>query len=137
MVVLPPSTSSTWSVVVSSLDGQVSIWDLAENAITRKFKAHAKGVNALAVVTPSPSSSTTPSTTSSSRRLIITAHHDIKVWDMDTLSLVKSFTGHATVVTRLLVTRDGGMCVSAAVDDRYISAWNLAGDATDVCAGME
>jgi WD40 repeat protein len=61
--------------------------------------------------------------------ILITADYDLKLWDIETLALLHSFTGHATSVSQLIITQDGKHCLSAAAEDRYTSVWSLEPDA--------
>jgi WD40 repeat protein len=61
--------------------------------------------------------------------ILVTGDCEVKLWDVESLALIKSFTGHATRVSQLVITHDGKYCLSAAVEDRYTSVWSLDPDA--------
>jgi WD40 repeat protein len=57
--------------------------------------------------------------------ILVTGDYDVKLWDVESFALIKSFTGHATRVSQLIITHDGKYCLSSASEDRYTSVWSL------------
>ncbi|KAJ3222489.1 WD repeat-containing protein 43 [Clydaea vesicula] len=105
-----------------SLDGFVVEWDLNTNSQKSKFKAHSKSVKKIAK--------------SYNEKFLLTADFDIKLWDVEKKTCLKTFNGHATDVTQLLFTVDDKLCISCADQDRYLSIWDVDvnGASTNVAA---
>ncbi|KAI8922261.1 WD40-repeat-containing domain protein, partial [Powellomyces hirtus] len=59
---------------------------------------------------------------------LLTAGHAIKMWDLSTRELLRTYHGHASEVTKLQFSADDVNFVSAADDDRHIYVWDAARD---------
>ncbi|CAI2181067.1 2791_t:CDS:10 [Funneliformis geosporum] len=63
---------------------------------------------------------------------ILTAGHTIKLWDLRSKQVLKTFTGHATRIGNILFSAKDEICISSAEHDRYINIWKvLDGDGYD------
>lgn len=63
---------------------------------------------------------------SANGKSLLTASRDIKWWNVETRSLIRTFTGHASPVFSLTVVSlpSGDLyCVSAAQNDRLLNTW--------------
>ncbi|CAG8648443.1 4605_t:CDS:10 [Funneliformis caledonium] len=60
---------------------------------------------------------------------ILSAGHTIKMWDLQSKQVLKTFTGHATRITNIMFSAKDEICISSAEHDRYINIWKfLDGD---------
>ena len=93
-------------------DGTVWIWNVADGALVKKFKAHGKWVRTLAY--------------SPDGRYLITGSDEqtINVWDAGTFQKQFSLVGHVGFVKELVVSTDSSWLVSCG-KDRIIRAWDL------------
>lgn len=98
-------------------DGQIIAWDLLTGSLISKTKAQ-KSISKIAK--------------SSNGKYLATADFDIKLWDLSSMKCIKTFTGHATLITELLFSMDDTIIVSSADQDRYVSIWNVKSGSTNV-----
>ncbi|XP_029642688.1 WD repeat-containing protein 43 isoform X1 [Octopus sinensis] len=99
-----------------SSDQYIAEWDLSLGKVNHKWKASNNILQSICL----PSKNT-----------LISAGNLIKLWDLDKYEVIKKFNGHATEVLQLLpvVTdpkqHESSYFLSAAVNDRLISAWAI------------
>lgn len=118
-------TALCWSSQNSSIyscakDQQIIEWDIETGDIRRKWKAdQGKTVHAMCV--------------SEDGQTLITASRKIHWWDLRTLKVVKTFTGHATPVRQVMFASylngtetDSRYLLSCASGDKVINAWQLS-----------
>ncbi|KRX80292.1 WD repeat-containing protein 43 [Trichinella sp. T6] len=100
-------------------DGNVIQWNVEKRTVVRKWKAHSSPVYSLEILPHQ-------------NEYLITASQAIKMWDLKTKHCVRKFAGHSSPVFALKfafthqVEEDGNLrsyFISAAQDDRLISAW--------------
>ncbi|KRY17513.1 WD repeat-containing protein 43, partial [Trichinella patagoniensis] len=100
-------------------DGNVIQWNVEKRTVVCKWKAHSSPVYSLEILPHQ-------------NEYLITASQAIKMWDLKTRHCVRKFAGHSSPVFALKfafthqVEEDGNLrsyFISAAQDDRLISAW--------------
>ncbi|KAL0085254.1 WD40-repeat-containing domain protein [Phycomyces blakesleeanus] len=64
--------------------------------------------------------------------LMATAGKDIHLWDIKTNKVLKKYTGHSDVVTKMLFTKDDKHLVSIAEGDVHVHVWNTSLQNQDV-----
>jgi U3 small nucleolar RNA-associated protein 5 len=101
-----------------SSDQHVYCWSISTGNIKCKWKADKSSVYSIALT--------------ADRKGLVTASRSIKLWDIESQTMVKKFTGHATEVffLRCLSVPSGHRghhqyIVSAAVSDRVVHAWSM------------
>ncbi|CAH1766430.1 1975_t:CDS:2 [Entrophospora sp. SA101] len=62
---------------------------------------------------------------------LLSTNNDIKLWDLETKKVIKTFTGHASIITNIIFSNDNKVCVSSAEHDRYINVWRCQNDNND------
>ncbi|KRX80293.1 WD repeat-containing protein 43 [Trichinella sp. T6] len=109
-------------------DGNVIQWNVEKRTVVRKWKAHSSPVYSLEILPHQ-------------NEYLITASQAIKMWDLKTKHCVRKFAGHSSPVFALKfafthqVEEDGNLrsyFISAAQDDRLISAWEVNSNAERV-----
>jgi len=107
-----------------SSDQHVYCWSISTGNIKCKWRADKGSIYSLALT--------------ADRKGLVTASRSIKLWDIESQTLVKKFTGHATEVffLRCLSVPAGHneqnmYIVSAAVSDRVVQAWSMDQNNTD------
>ncbi|XP_054284738.1 WD repeat-containing protein 43 [Macrosteles quadrilineatus] len=98
-------------------------WDVTNKTMRSKWK-NGENITAMAVTRDG--------------EMLITAARSIKCWNVATQTVVKSFIGHASPVFRLLpVSSSTGdnYLISAAQNDRLLSAWCLSASADSNAVG--
>ncbi|CAB1421378.1 unnamed protein product [Pleuronectes platessa] len=104
-------------------DSNIIEWDLQTGKMRSKWKADRAAVTSLCV--------------SHDGKLLLSAGQTIKMWDLDTKELYRTFTGHSTAVTtlRFATTRppdsNGLYFLSGAAHDRLLSVWQVREDGKD------
>ncbi|KAG0937762.1 hypothetical protein G6F57_008970 [Rhizopus arrhizus] len=91
-------------------DNYIVEWDIEEAKEVSKWKADAKNVRKLKL--------------SHDETKLATAGHTITLWDLTTHTVIKKFTGHASMVKELAFSPQDDLLVSSAEDDRYINVWD-------------
>ncbi|KAI9204449.1 WD40-repeat-containing domain protein [Polychytrium aggregatum] len=91
-------------------DGEVVVWEIKSGTAVSHFKADSKALRKIQL--------------NSDGDRLLTAGHQIKLWDADSHELLQTFTGHATLVSRLLFSSDDKYAVSSAEEDRFVSVWD-------------
>ncbi|CAH1793044.1 unnamed protein product [Owenia fusiformis] len=111
-----------------SKDQHIVEWDLIEGKIKKKWQGDKRDIHSICLCP--------------GQRCLLTAGHNIKLWDLETYELLKTYTGHATDVTSLVcassptsqpVSEDEDPIdsvenmyfLSASTDDRIINAWQI------------
>ncbi|KRZ93677.1 WD repeat-containing protein 43, partial [Trichinella sp. T8] len=109
-------------------DGNVIQWNVEKRTVVCKWKAHSSPVYSLEILPHQ-------------NEYLITASQAIKMWDLKTKHCVRKFAGHSSPVFALKfafthqVEEDGNLrsyFISAAQDDRLISAWEVNSNAERV-----
>ncbi|CEI89834.1 hypothetical protein RMCBS344292_04179 [Rhizopus microsporus] len=98
-------------------DNYIIEWDIEEEKELFKWKADAKNVRKLKL--------------SHDGSKLATAGHTITLWDLNSRSVIKKFTGHASVVKELAFSPQDDLLVSSAEDDRYINVWDAQSSNTN------
>ncbi|ESP04564.1 hypothetical protein LOTGIDRAFT_63496, partial [Lottia gigantea] len=114
------------SLFTCSSDHHIVEWDVGKNTVKEKWKADKGIVYSVSVV---------------SQKYLLSASRTIKLWNIDgKKELLKTFTGHATEVLRLLPIPIGTSSnsmngetsdfyfLSAALNDRTVNAWHSSLD---------
>ncbi|EIE79022.1 hypothetical protein G6F46_003686 [Rhizopus delemar] len=91
-------------------DNYIVEWDIEEAKEISKWKADAKNVRKLKL--------------SHDETKLATAGHTITLWDLTTRTVIKKFTGHASMVKELAFSPQDDLLISSAEDDRYINVWD-------------
>ncbi|CAG8603059.1 24388_t:CDS:2 [Gigaspora rosea] len=59
---------------------------------------------------------------------LLSAGHTIKLWDLRLKQVLKSFTGHVSIITNIMFSVSDDICVSTAEHDRFINIWQCKGN---------
>ncbi|CAG8504930.1 17660_t:CDS:2, partial [Racocetra persica] len=59
---------------------------------------------------------------------LLSAGHTIKLWDLRSKQVLKSFTGHVSIITNIMFSTSDDLCVSTAEHDRFINIWQCHGN---------
>ncbi|CAG8743528.1 10843_t:CDS:2, partial [Cetraspora pellucida] len=59
---------------------------------------------------------------------LLSAGHTIKLWDLRSKQVLKSFTGHVSIITNIMFSASDDFCVSTAEHDRFINIWQCHGN---------
>uniref|UniRef100_A0A3P8WLV6 WD repeat domain 43 n=1 Tax=Cynoglossus semilaevis TaxID=244447 RepID=A0A3P8WLV6_CYNSE len=106
-----------------SHDTNIIEWDLQTGKARSKWKADRGAVTSLCV--------------SHDGKLLLSAAHVIKMWDLETKEVYRTFTGHSSAVTTLCfaTTRppdsNSLYFLSGAAHDRLLSVWQVRQDGKD------
>jgi serine/threonine protein kinase len=114
-------TQSIWSIAVdrkgetlvsSSQDGTIKLWDLITGRLTRSFAAHADTVRSLSL--------------SADGQTLASGNGDntVKVWNLQTKELQHTLAEHTAPVWSVALSRDGRTLISGS-GDRTIKVWDL------------
>ncbi|XP_076757696.1 WD repeat-containing protein 43 isoform X1 [Xylocopa sonorina] len=111
-------TAVTWSestgLFSAADDHHIIQWNLQENGVKCKWKSGKGKTTSLAV--------------SADGKSLLSGERIIKWWDLNTMNLIKTFTGHANQVTCLRtikMTSGGNYVISGAYGDGYLNVWAL------------
>jgi hypothetical protein len=108
------------SIFSCSNDGFIIEWSLIESKVKSKWKASKTPITSLAI--------------DASSRYLICSSKIITVWDLETKTKVKTFTGHSNEIFKLLYLdltssnvnkKSNSYFISAASNDRILNAWNF------------
>ncbi|XP_052770151.1 WD repeat-containing protein 43-like [Mya arenaria] len=107
--------SESDSLYSCSSDQHIVQWEVTKGKIKHKWKADKSGVYSLCRC---------------SSTHLLSAGRTIKLWDLETRQILKTFTGHATEVFRLLHVPVGesiekSYFLSEAINDRLVNAWQI------------
>lgn len=109
---------SRGSNLFSCDDKHIVEWSVADSSVKSKWKVGNERVTCLLVLSDSNS--------------LLAAGCTIGLWDIPSKKLVCRFTGHASEVTSLtLVPGTESYFISAAMNDRLLSAWSLSSRSQD------
>lgn len=109
---------SRGSNLFSCDDKHIVEWSVADSSVKSKWKVGTERVTCLLVLSDSNS--------------LLAAGCTIGLWDIPSKKLVRRFTGHASEVTSLtLVPGTENYFISAAKNDRLLSAWSLSSRSQD------
>jgi WD40 repeat protein len=100
------------TVVSSSLDDTVKVWNLQTGEQMLNLTGHSRDVNAIAI---SPHGKTLVSGSDD---------YSIKMWNLQTGTLMRTLTGHSRDVNGVAITPDGQLLVSGS-EDRTIKLWQM------------
>lgn len=98
-------------------DNLIIEWDIEEEKELFKWKADAKNVRRLKL--------------SHDEKKLATAGHTITLWDLNTRTVIKKFTGHASAIKELSFSHQDDVLVSNAEDDRYVNVWDAQSNNTN------
>ncbi|CAH0747818.1 unnamed protein product [Bemisia tabaci] len=100
-------------VYTASEDSHILEWSLKKNKMKKKWFAGTGRITSLAL--------------SGDGSYLYSASRSIQWWDLESKSVIKKFTGHSSAITSLshVSTLSGNYLLSAAKDDKFISAWSL------------
>ncbi|CAG8432901.1 4730_t:CDS:2 [Diversispora eburnea] len=96
-------------------DMNIVEWDLEKENVISKWKLDAQTTKFIISL-------------SHDETKLLTAGHTIKLWDLQTKQVLKSFTGHASTITNIIFSSDDDICVSIAEHDRFINIWKCQDD---------
>ncbi|KAF9437951.1 WD repeat-containing protein 43 [Entomortierella beljakovae] len=95
-------------------DGMVIEWDIMQGVEMSKFNTEAKSIKRIQL--------------NHEEDMILTAGHSMKLWDLETREVVKSFTGHASAITNIVFSANDKFLASTAEQDRFINLWDSTRD---------
>ncbi|TPX62201.1 hypothetical protein SpCBS45565_g07046 [Spizellomyces sp. 'palustris'] len=98
------------------LDGIVVEWDVRTGTELGRFVSDGKPVRRVRV--------------SHDCTRLISAGHAIKLWNIGTREVIRTYPGHASEVIRIKFSPNDSFCVTAAEDDRHISVWDTGLEGT-------
>lgn len=99
-----------------SSDKHLAEWDLSLGKVKYKWKASKSALYSICLV---------------SKNRLISAGNLIKLWDLEKYEVISKYSGHTTEVLQLLPviknfqTFESSYFLSAAVNDRLVSAWSV------------
>lgn len=101
------------TLYAASLNGEISVWDVASGTKRRDVAAHKEGVYAAVLSTDG--------------KHLITAGGDslIKIWDSDSLKVLRTIDGHRNEVFAVAIAPDGKSIASGGAD-KTIRVWDFA-----------
>jgi GTPase SAR1 family protein len=106
-------TSDGKTIISSSYDRTLKVWDLASGQCQATFPSHFADVND-SIITPDGA---TAISTSDDKTL--------KVWDLATGHCLATFGGHIELVGRVAIALDGNTIVSSS-NDKTLRVWDLS-----------
>ncbi|KAH3852349.1 hypothetical protein DPMN_094855 [Dreissena polymorpha] len=119
-VVWYPESNSLYSC---SSDKQIIQWEVTSSTIKHKWQGDKGAVHSLCKC---------------SSKHLLSAGRTIKLWDLANKHLLKTFTGHATEVFRMVHIPGGvndnvenSYFLSAAMNDRLVNAWHIDMESKD------
>jgi U3 small nucleolar RNA-associated protein 5 len=59
---------------------------------------------------------------------LLSAGYNIKMWDLQSKQVLKTFTGHATRIVSTIFSAKDEICVTSAEHDRFINIWRCQGE---------
>ncbi|KAF8944301.1 WD repeat-containing protein 43 [Haplosporangium gracile] len=95
-------------------DGLICEWDISQGAEMNKFRADSKSVKKIQL--------------DHEENMLLTAGHSMKLWDLETREVIKSFTGHASAITNVVFSANDKFLASTAEQDRFINLWDCTRD---------
>ncbi|KAF9903240.1 WD repeat-containing protein 43 [Linnemannia zychae] len=95
-------------------DGLICEWDISQGAEMSKFHADNKSVKKIQL--------------DHEENMLLTAGHNMKLWDLTSREIIKSFTGHASAITNVVFSANDKFLASTAEQDRFINLWDCTRD---------
>ncbi|KAF9919522.1 WD repeat-containing protein 43 [Linnemannia zychae] len=95
-------------------DGLICEWDIVQGVEMSKFHADNKSVKKIQL--------------DHEENMLLTAGHSMKLWDLETREVIKSFTGHASSVTNVVFSANDKFLATTAEQDRFINLWDCTRD---------
>ncbi|XP_044257003.1 WD repeat-containing protein 43, partial [Tribolium madens] len=109
--------------VYSGADTHVIVWNLTKRNVNTKWIAGNDKIYAI-LLTPLGDK-------------LLTASKSIKLWDVESKEVLKTFTGHSSPVTMLeYINAGNAYVVSGSKGDRLLSCWNLNEDGKNAVASF-
>lgn len=103
-----------------SCDRHIIHWDVISGKVKHKWKGDSGSIHSICLC---------------AQNHLLSSGRSIKLWDLETYSVLKKFTGHATEVFRLLPilsnptelpdSPEGVYFLSAALNDRLVNVWQV------------
>ncbi len=113
------------TVVSASWDRTIRLWNLTTGLTTRILTGHTKGVSSLAV-SPAAGSALRPAHCPQQRWLASGGEDaTVKLWDLQTGALARTFIGHSNSVTSVAFSPDGELLASGCLG-RVVIVWKLS-----------
>jgi class 3 adenylate cyclase/GTPase SAR1 family protein len=101
------------TIVSSSYDRTIKLWDLESGQCRATFPSHSYDINDLAI---------TPDGTTA---ISASDDHMIKVWNLTTGQCRATFEGHIELIGRVAITLDGKKVISSS-NDSTLKVWDLS-----------
>ncbi|KAK3830055.1 MAG: WD40-repeat-containing domain protein [Linnemannia gamsii] len=95
-------------------DGLICEWDVTQGVEISKFHADNKSVKKIQL--------------DHEENMLLTAGHNMKLWDLASREVIKSFTGHASAITNVVFAANDKFLASTAEQDRFINLWDCTRD---------
>lgn len=111
-------------IVSQSWDRSLKVWDLESGACLRTAKGYRWLVGTLALSESSAYSGRDVAVTQDGRRAVSGWLNNLKVWDLETGTCLRTLRGHIRTVWRVAVTPDGRRAVSGS-KDKALRVWDL------------
>ncbi|KAK0056910.1 WD repeat-containing protein 43 [Biomphalaria pfeifferi] len=103
-----------------SEDQTVVQWDLKKGKVRHKWKCDNSGIYSVCLC---------------SQNKLLTASNSIKLWDLNTRTVLQTFTGHSSPIFTLIPvwssTNEASYVLSASLDDRHIQIWYCGDSSKD------
>ncbi|KAI8788670.1 WD repeat-containing protein 43 [Biomphalaria glabrata] len=103
-----------------SEDQTVVQWDLKKGKVRHKWKCDNSGIYSVCLC---------------SQNKLLTASNSIKLWDLNTRTVLQTFTGHSSPIFKLIPvwssTNEASYVLSASLDDRHIQIWYCGDSSKD------
>ncbi|KAH9519592.1 WD repeat-containing protein 43 [Bulinus truncatus] len=94
-------------------DQNVVQWDLKKGKVRHKWKCDSSGIHSVCLC---------------SQNKLLTASNSIKLWDLDTRTVLQTFSGHSSPIFRLIPVwssnSEAPYVLSASFDERHIQIWH-------------
>src|SRR6266487_738471 len=59
---------------------------------------------------------------------LLSVGHSIKMWDLQSKQILKTFTGHTTRITNIMFSAKDELFITSAERDRFINIWKFQGE---------
>ncbi|KAF9087328.1 WD repeat-containing protein 43 [Mortierella sp. GBA35] len=99
-------------------DGLICEWDIGQGVEMGKFHGDSSNIN----------KPVKKIQLNHEENMILTAGHSMKLWDLETREVIKSFTGHASAITNVVFSANDKFLASTAEQDRFINLWDCTRD---------